>query len=482
MKTKGNHLQSARRAVVIEIGGDWLKILQMETGRAGLTVTKLFLDRFANPSMLAEIFTSAYRQQGFARVPVIISMPRQMTTIRMLELPSSDPEEIHEMVELQVGKQTPYSKEEIVYDYRILGGREGYTRVMLAIVQSVMVRETFAALEDTNIDVERVSVSTEGLLNLHRHFAQSDMGLPGNLVLLDVDAGHSDFCVMGAGQLVFSRSIAMGARQLSEEGVDAIAKFAKEVRQSLEACQAEVSGLDPARILIAGGGGRIPELAAGLQQQLGIETEAFDEWRCVKKMGATAPDRPPYTSVSVAPLLGMGLTPDFLEFDLTPDWVKIRRKLVGKARSVTSMGIMFMGALFALSMFATLKLSVRETRHAVVQDLVQATTNDVAVTGHRKEILEQIERRVALKPLPLLIVEEIHGLASDTLYYTDLTLDIDKGTLVITGGASSWEDVRRLTDSMRQSSHLSHIKEDKRLNTNTRQYQFTIECRVETGS
>lgn len=480
MKTKGDNTPAARRAVIIEIGGDWLKILQTEGGRAGMTLSKMYLDRFANPSMLPEIFVSAYRQHGFARIPVIISMPRQMTNIRMLELPSSDPDEIHDMVELQVGKQTPYSKEEIVYDYRILGGREGYTRVMLAIVQSVMVRETFAALEDAQIDVERVSVSTEGMLSLHSHFARGDMGLPGNIVLLDVDSGHSDFIVMAAGHLVFSRSISMGAKQLFEDDPSLFKKFVSEVKRSLETCQSEIAGLDPARILVTGAGAQVPDLLAQIQQQVGVETEALDEIRCVKKMVATTSlDKPPYHTVSIAPLLGMGLAPDRLDFDLTPDWVKIRRRLVGKARSVTAMGVMLMGALFSLSLYTTLKLSIRETRFATIKEYLQKTHDDVDETQRHRDILEEISKRCAMKSLPIQVMDELHAFTSEKLYLSSLDVDIDKGTLSLAGVADSWEDVSRLYDSMKQSKLFTKIKQDKRLEN--KRYQFTIECSVETG-
>ena len=157
----------AKTTVLIEIGSEWLKIIQAEPRRGGVGVSKIHLERVSGSSRaVADQIRAALRKGRFARVPVIGCLPRQMMTVRMLELPSTDHEEIADMVDLQIGKQTPYSRDEIAWDYRAAGsGRDGYTRVMLSIVQRSTIRDRYYILEEAGVDVERMTVSAEGMLN-----------------------------------------------------------------------------------------------------------------------------------------------------------------------------------------------------------------------------------------------------------------------------------------------------------------------------
>jgi len=158
-----------KTGVAVEIGSDWLKIVQAEPGRRGVGVSKITLEPFdpaASTSTLAQMLANALRRERFAKVPVTAILPRQMVNVRMLELPSTDFDEIHDMVDLQIGKQTPYSRDEIVSGYRLVRSvREGYSRVLLAIIQRTTLRQRYHVFEEAGVEVDRMTVSTEGVVN-----------------------------------------------------------------------------------------------------------------------------------------------------------------------------------------------------------------------------------------------------------------------------------------------------------------------------
>jgi len=151
----------AKTTVLVEVGSEWLKIIQAEPRRGGVGISKIHLEKVSGTSRaIADQVKTALRKGRFAKAPVIACLPRQMMTVRMLELPSTDHEEIGDMVDLQIGKQTPYSRDEIAFDYRVAGsGRNGYTRVMLAIVQRSTIRDRYYILEEAGVNVERMTVS-----------------------------------------------------------------------------------------------------------------------------------------------------------------------------------------------------------------------------------------------------------------------------------------------------------------------------------
>ncbi|MDA0577316.1 MAG: hypothetical protein O3B24_04370, partial [Verrucomicrobia bacterium] len=119
--------------VIVEIGNDWLKVIQVDRGGGGFSLARVALDKLdpiRGPS--SERLAPLLRPFATSGGVVYGCLPRQLATVRILELPSTNPVEIGDMVELQAGKLTPYTKEEIVADYKIVGpGREGYTKVML---------------------------------------------------------------------------------------------------------------------------------------------------------------------------------------------------------------------------------------------------------------------------------------------------------------------------------------------------------------
>jgi len=71
---------------------------------------------------------------------LIVILSRNQVTVRNLELPTTDPQEIKDIISIQAGKQTPFSKDEIIADFKTIGlSRQHYTKVLLAIVQKAIV-------------------------------------------------------------------------------------------------------------------------------------------------------------------------------------------------------------------------------------------------------------------------------------------------------------------------------------------------------
>ena len=178
--------------VFVETGSNWFKIIEAEQLAKGLCVSKICLERFEDiGSGLSQSIAAAFKKHKFSNIPVISCVPRQMVNIRMLELPSMDPDEISDMVGFQAGKQTPYSKDEVAFDYKMLeSDRDGYTRVLLAIVQRSVLRQRYSLLEEAGIEVARMSVSSEGVLNWYEQAAKGEQQAPGASVLVDIDSTY----------------------------------------------------------------------------------------------------------------------------------------------------------------------------------------------------------------------------------------------------------------------------------------------------
>ncbi|MCK5178509.1 MAG: pilus assembly protein PilM, partial [Candidatus Omnitrophica bacterium] len=93
---------------------------------------------------------------------VIVTVPSHATIAKNIEIPSLDAREIREIVDLQAGRHTPYSREEIIIDYINIGAyRENYTKILLIIVTLSVIRRQIDILERAGLRIEKVYFTPE---------------------------------------------------------------------------------------------------------------------------------------------------------------------------------------------------------------------------------------------------------------------------------------------------------------------------------
>lgn len=158
----------ARRAVpaaalAIEISSRAAKL--MEADLAPLRIARVRAVTVAEPSpdglgalkALLDVAPVTGREVGLA-------IGREAFTLRTLELPSRDPKEIASMLELQLGKLTPYPRAEIFFAWSLIGAfREGYTTVLLAVGRKALIDGALALLAAKGARALWIGISTEGL-------------------------------------------------------------------------------------------------------------------------------------------------------------------------------------------------------------------------------------------------------------------------------------------------------------------------------
>ena len=479
-KTRSRHGQPV---VIVEIGSDWLKMIQAESTRSGMVLSRLHLEKFNSVgSALARSIASAYKKHRFARVPIRACLPRQMANIRVIDLPSTQPSEITDMVDLQAAKQTPYSREEIVFDYRIVGGeREGYTRVMLAIVQRSVLRQRFSLLEEAGLEVSGMSISSEGVLN----WARRSLGWVGSgaTAILDVDSFYADFLVVSGKELVFTRSILVGANQLLNSFETAKQKLARELRLSMETWRGENPGMQIDGLVLTGAAPGVPELQDYLSQTLNMETQAKDSLANVKRISkSSSTEESDLQGVSLTPLVGMAAAPEQLEFNLIPDAVRIRRALLVKARSLTALGMLLMTALVALSTLGILRLYFKKSRQASLRQQISITGPRAEQVKMWKEVSEVLEKRRDLRFSSVALLAEIHRRSTEKLNVSFDVVDvsIENAKVMMRGTADNTGEVRALVKNLESSPLFKDVQEGETTRDRSGRYRFSLVCSLES--
>lgn len=481
MSDKGSRSAGGTQ-VVVEIGNDWVKMAQVDAVRGGVNISRLYLQRFESlDESVSESIAEASSKLKFAGIPVIACLPRQMVNIRMLELPSTDPLEVADMVDLQIGKQTPYSKDEIVSDYRILGSqREGYSRVMLAIVQRNILRHRFRLLEEAGLDVGRMTVSSEGLLSWSN--AAVAMPAEGGCAVLDIDSFYCDFAVIADGRLAFTRSILVGADQLLSDPGRWKPKVLEEVRRSLDIYRGDSGGLDVGKLVLTGAGAGIDGLAVDLGDHVGLPVEGVDSLDSVKK----APPSPDlraeeYRGLSLTGLVGAGMAPGDLQFNLVPETVTLRKALVTKSRSLSACATLIITAAVMASLLAAIKVRLLSHRLDAVRKGIEETEPKVRETGWKSDTVKLVRSRQDLRFAAINVMQDIHRNVPEGVRFDTVEMNLPAKRLVLGGVGKLRRDISTLIKNLERSPLFEKVGEGgpTTVDTRTGEYRFQVVCTLE---
>ena len=183
--------------------------------------------------------------------PLVVCLPRNLVTMRNLHLPSQDPAETAEMIDLNIVRLVPYRKEEVLSGHQVVGADEvGYSRVLLVIAHREIVKRQMNILASAGVSADQVYVSTHGAWSwvLARH--QQDLQPQALYLLLDVDTACTDFVIFSKERVLFSRSIAVELAHLADDA--GRTKLLSEIRQSLDLFQSEELPKKPEMLFLAG--------------------------------------------------------------------------------------------------------------------------------------------------------------------------------------------------------------------------------------
>lgn len=465
--------------VIVEAGSEGLKLVRTVLSRDGVALSQLRIEPFDTPdeAMAAQALTRAVRELKPDRLPVIGCLPRQLVTIRLLELPSTDPAEIADMVDLQADKQTPYSKDEITWDYRILGaGRQGYTRVMLALVRRSLLRQRYAFLEEAGLDPCRMTVSTEGMLGwIHSIGAQKD-----GVVVLDVDASCSELAVMGADGLVATRSLLVGAGHLIEDEPRGRRDLCDEVSRSLETCRGEHPGMTLTRLIVTGATAGGSALAGFLGGELGLAAEFIPSTDGVASVPATPSLREGrLRAVSLTSLVGAALQSDVLEFDLVPEAVRLRKELVVNARRMTALGAVVMTALMAASLYGTLKFMLKIHRRDEIRRERVRTDAEAQAVARMQDIVTTVNRRQDTRLSVVRLLEDLHPQVPEAVYLDAVEFDAERQQVSLEGSGASRAEIGTLVQNLEQSPSFERVEAGDSVKGPDNRFKFQIVCHLE---
>ena len=266
------------------------------TAKVGETIQRLLTDHKIKPYQL------------------ITAIPKHLTTVRSITLPTVQVAEIEQMIRFEAAKHIPFLAEDDILDFQIMGTSSiGGSQILLVTVRKPIIDDHLALLKKIGLEPEMVSVSSSAIYTAMKQNGQLEEGAVQ--VLIDIGASMTDLTLVQNRILVYSRSATVAGNQLVQRlqddfqidaltaesmlplidlsqpnfGIDAyhqdrLAKailpwlelLDNEIKQSLEYFRSEsgVSQIDS--IILSGGLSRLKGLTAHLAKELNIDIIPVD--------------------------------------------------------------------------------------------------------------------------------------------------------------------------------------------------------------
>jgi len=465
-----------RTVLAIEPGNEWFKLVEITRDRDDVKVKRVVVKRavdvepLAGPNLLKALGLGELGGES-----VVICLPRQAVNVRLFDLPSGDMQEIADMVDLQIARQTPYSRDEIVFDYRVFRAeKEGYTRVMLVIAQTGVVRQKYRFIEDAGLSVSLVTTTTDGwIAALQEGRLAFSRKAVGATAFLDIDLTSSDLVVLNQGVPLFSRSLSVGSGQLFAGNERLRDKAVQEISMALETFRNELPAVSVSALALAGLARSNPAFVKLMETALGLEViSVTGVYESAYEKAASDVE-----SVALTGVVGAATAPERLQINLTPESVRLRKSVMVKARQLTVMAMLVMAVFGLLSLFVTSRLNRQKVYLDGLNTMIAQTTADADRIESMKRKVGIVGERMAINMIPARALVELFGLAPDTMAFTFIQIS-EASQLVCRGTAETVADTVRLVNSMEASPFFQNVKNTRTVSGKDRT-EFEIACDLE---
>jgi len=320
------------RIVGLDIGTHAIRAVEVNLGRGGSSLRRFGQVTLPYGAVVAGEIVQAdavgaairrlWREAGFRTRSVVVGVANQRVVARTADVPVMPDDELRSALQFQVQDLIPIPVDEAILDYQVLEHVAGpedqpMLRVLLVAAHRDMIATHLAALEGAGLTATRIDIEPFALiralhsdgLGLGPETDEESDGGPGVAAeaIVDVGAGVTNVVVHERGLPRFVRTLTRGGNTIteaiaSELGVDLdqaedlkrrgdplsrdpdearagqlvagqLTPLLEEIRGSLDFYSAQPDGGSFRRVIVTGGGSRVPDLEERLHALIGVPVE-----------------------------------------------------------------------------------------------------------------------------------------------------------------------------------------------------------------
>lgn len=311
----------SKSLVGVDIGSSGVKVVELQPAGAGYRLTgfgyaplpseAIVQGSFMNASVVSDAVRSACGEAGIKSKSIASSVAGHSVIVKRIAIPIQSSEELERTIHWEAEQYIPFDINEVHIDYQVLRADAvaGQMEILLVAAKRDLIDDYISVFTDAGLTLAVMDVDAFAAGNTYEHcYAPGEDSV---VAILDVGASVIKMNVVRGVVPVFTRDITSGGNQYTEEiqkliGItfdeaerikvggrpgevsrDVIPQEVEEalrevsdgilgeVQRSLEFYRATTGGgLD--RVMLCGGGARVPSLDRMLQERLGVPVEVMD--------------------------------------------------------------------------------------------------------------------------------------------------------------------------------------------------------------
>lgn len=451
-----------RRRAAIEFTVEWVKLAESVWTPKGYRLSKFIAKRMTDiKDALSSAILDLLKEMDIKRGAITLIIPRHLVTFKYLELPSTDEAEIQEILDLQITKQTPYSRQEIIYGFKVISGvKEGYSNVLLAIAKKDVVEERLNLLKNSGLEIESVAISS-GMT--YRNFLLSDEYkniLAKTGILIDVDAQSSDILLIDRGELVFTRSILVGRETILKGSTDLKSKFTAELKAALEVYRHETERPEVEIILFTGAISGLTDTLTFVRNEFNLPLVAMNQLDMPLFSKKTSNSIEGMTEmISLSAICGAvhARSDEKPDINLLPLEFEIEREMKFKAKNISHTGILGVLILILLSAILLERFYREKSYYEILHSKFLMTEGESADIERMKLKLGAIRKYQDRKNSPVNILQALINATPKEIYFHNIVYTKDK-KVVLTGFSEKMSDVFKFVSVLERLDFFEKIK------------------------
>ena len=383
-------------------------------------------------------------------------VPSRWAITRNIEIPSRDPQEIREIVNLQASRHTPYSRSEIVVDYLNLGVfKSVYTKILLIIAPRTSVTRFYDILGKSSLSLDRIVFAPEAVArSLSKRLHLDAEKLPSCIVR--VDAATSDFMIVSKGNLLFVRNLPVGASHFAEDKQNQLIRFLEELKQSFETYRNENIEQDPVTLFLTGAAGGMDNVEQMIEEILKLTVKRLVEGEGLPIHGEAKPS-PAEQTVSFLDVISPPLLLEELSLDLTPEENKLKRSLEERTKEIIKAGILSMICFGLICFIFLMELIIRKAeilelkrRYGPIQ--IEAKTLEDAYVQ-----IQAVRSYLKSRGKSMESLAELYDLIPDDIFLNDIRFE-EGEKFSIKGSATSRPSIFAFVGAMEDSKLFRNVQ------------------------
>lgn len=404
-----------------------------------------------NLSGLTEAVQRLSNEYKAAGSRVIVNLPRYKATVKHIKLPSANQAEIESMVRLQAAKQLPIAQDKIISGYKIIStDKNGYSDVMMILVQRDIVDTMLNIFASAGVDIERLALSSEALSLLYLKSAKKNEGA-AYISIVDIGDTVSEILIKRDGQILFTRSIQFKSHSEMEK------MLADEIAKSLFTCKKTMPDLAISRMILTGRRSIVEKEALLIKKALDVPMAYIDTLKPYPAKRLLVPSKELLANESFTAVLSLGYNYNRLETNLIPQEIKSSRMSRIIKESLIMSAVLFLSVTLGISGIFAKDFFDRKRFLTSIDRRLAETKPKVERLSRLKEITYVIKKQLSLDGSCVDIIRELYMKIPPEITLTIFDYE-DARSCILRGTSQKLSDVFKFISTLEKSKFFENVK------------------------